>query len=75
MLLGSTNNLGWDLMKVLYETNNKTTIIVHSSTALGHPATQNALRERYGVKMFVDYESEQKLMSELQQFVSGWKGN
>lgn len=73
--LGTTNNLGRHLMKALYKTSNKTMIIVHSSTALSYPDTQNVLREKYGVKMFVDYKSEKKLLSELQQFVNAWKGN
>lgn len=60
-------------MQVLFQTSKKTNIIVHSSTAMGHPPTQNALKEQCGVKMFVDYWSEKKLMKELQNFVLTWK--
>jgi calcineurin-like phosphoesterase family protein len=73
--LGSTNNLGRDLLKVLLEISNKTIMVIHSSTAMGHPQTQQALREHYGVQMFVDYRSESKLINELKNFVARWKSS
>lgn len=73
--LGSTRNLGKDLMQVINEKSKKTNIIVHSSTALDHPQTQEALKIHYGVKLFVDYKSEKKLLKELQTFVSAWGHN
>eukprot|EP00026_Physarum_polycephalum_P006958 Phypoly_transcript_07011.p1 GENE.Phypoly_transcript_07011~~Phypoly_transcript_07011.p1 ORF type:complete len:472 (+),score=62.51 Phypoly_transcript_07011:66-1418(+) len=66
--LGSTRNLGQDLMRVLFETSKKTNIIVHSSTAMGHTPTQQYLKQEFGVTMFVDYKSEKILMTELKTF-------
>jgi hypothetical protein len=60
-------------MQALFEKSAKTNIIVHSSTAMEHPPTQQALTEHFGVKLFVDYKSEKALKKELKKFVASWQ--
>lgn len=67
--LGSSGNLGVDVLRALREASARTVVVVHSSTALSNVKLQKELTANFSVAMFVDQASEDKMLDALPKLV------